>query len=143
MLFRSNTEYKDQIYYALAEIAEKEGDIPAMMDYLQKSVKSSVANKIQKTTSYLKLAEVYFNAPDYRLAQAYYDSTVTLIDKSYPNYDIIVNTKKSLSALVACLNTISLEDSLQRVARMTENERDQLMNIFIVKFNVHKSMRVF
>ena len=123
-----NKEYKDQIYYALAEIAEKEKDIPLMVDYLKLSVRTSVANKNQKAISYLKLADVNFNIANYRLAQAYYDSTVSVIDVNFPNYEIIVNTKKSLSALVTCLNTISLEDSLQRLAAMSEGERGKLVD---------------
>jgi len=119
-----NLEHLDQIYYVLAEIAEKEKEKPLCIDYLKKSVRTSVSNNNQKARSYLKLADIYFDGTQYRLAQAYYDSTVTLIKPDFPNYEVINNKKKSLSDLVHNINIISNEDSLQALAKMDPKERD-------------------
>jgi TolA-binding protein len=128
-----NTEYFDQIYYVLAEIAEKENDMPLCINYLKKSVQTSVSNNNQKAMAYLKLADISFGIAEYKPAQAYYDSTVSLIKPGFPNYDIIVNKKNSLSALVKNLNTIAFEDSLQRIAKMDTKERDAKIEKMILQ----------
>jgi tetratricopeptide (TPR) repeat protein len=112
-----NREYLDQVYYALAQIEEKEKNIPGAKDYLRQSVKNSSQNIKQKGFSYLKLADIHFEELDYKTASAYYDSSVAVLPKDIPNYDIISNKKKSLASLVTNLNIISFEDSVQRLAK--------------------------
>ena len=118
-----NIEFQDQIYYALADIAQKENDIPLALTYLAKSIKTSTTNNTQKALSYLKRADIYFERPDYKNAQANYDSTMTILPKDYVDYAVIDEKKKSLTALVVNLNVITLEDSLQRLGAMSETER--------------------
>lgn len=128
-----NTEYFDQIYYVLAEIAEKENDIPQCINYLKKSAQASVSNNNQKALAFLKLADIAFESTDYKSAQAYYDSTVTLVKPGFPNYELIVNKKNSLSELVKNLNIIAKEDSLQLFAKMDEKERNTRIEKMIVQ----------
>jgi tetratricopeptide (TPR) repeat protein len=124
-----NEDYRDQIYYTLAIIELQENQEAKGIDYLKKSVRVSTKNPSQKTHSYLKLADLYYDKPDYRLAQAYYDSVVPLIKKDYPDYDLIVAKDKNLNDLIKNLKVITREDSLQKVAAMDTTTR----NLFIDK----------
>lgn len=128
-----NYEYRDQIYYALAQIEKKENNIPLAIDYLKKSVKSSVSNKNQKAISYLMLGDIYFDEPDYKNAQVFYDSTMVFLDTDYPNYEHISNKQQSLSALVKNLEIITREDSLQKIAKLSEKEIDKIIRNIIFK----------
>ncbi len=128
-----NEEFKDQIYYALAEITLKENDDTLAIHYLKKSVQTSVSNNYQKATSALKLADIYFAMPEYELAQAYYDTTIQFLPEDYPNYKEIKLKTEKLSDLVTNLKDIQLEDSLQMVALMPEDERDALIERIIEK----------
>jgi tetratricopeptide (TPR) repeat protein len=128
-----NIEFQDQIYYALAEVARKEKDIPLAITYLNKSIKASTNNNTQKALSYLKRADIYFERLDYKSAQANYDSTMTFLPKDYPGYESIDEKKKSLTALVNNLNVIALEDSLQRLGKMSEQDRNKAIENIIVK----------
>jgi tetratricopeptide (TPR) repeat protein len=128
-----NVEFKDQIYYALAEIAYKENDVPLSMTYLNSSIQTSVSNNTQKALSYLKRADIYFDKLDYKRAQSNYDSTITFLPKDYPDYALIDAKKKSLTSLVVNLNTITLEDSLQRMAKMSEKDRNDVIDKMIAK----------
>jgi tetratricopeptide (TPR) repeat protein len=118
-----NKEYRDQIYYALAELSYKEGDIPTAMAYLDNSIKESVSNNSQKALAYLKRGDIFFDRPDYKKAQANYDSAVSFLPKDYPDFESIEAKKNSLTALVNNLNVISYEDSVQALARMSESQR--------------------
>ncbi len=81
-----NIEYKDQIYFALGNIAMEEGDREQAIEYYQLSVSTSVQNQYQKGFSSLTLAEIYYEEPDYILSAAYYDSAVSFLNKDYPGY---------------------------------------------------------
>lgn len=126
-----NKDYRDQIYYALAEITYKEGDVPTAMDYLSSSIKESVNNNSQKALAYLKRGDIYFDRPDYKGAQANYDSAMTILPKDYPDYKVLETKRNSLTALVNNLNVISYEDSVQTLARMSESERNNSIDRMI------------
>jgi tetratricopeptide (TPR) repeat protein len=117
-----NSEYQDQIYYALGNIAYKEGNISKAIKQYKKSVQYNINNTTQKARSYLTLADLYYEMPEYVDAQAYYDSAVAIINIDYPDYDIIYAKSKSLNSLVKEINTFNLEDSVQRLAKMPEDE---------------------
>jgi tetratricopeptide (TPR) repeat protein len=126
-----NIDYLDQIYYALAGLEQREGNLPATIDYLNKSVAESTVNSNQKALSYLELAKIYFDQPEYRLASGYYDSTVTLLSREHPQYTSIRNTRDHLKKVVTYLNTIELQDSLQMLAALTPGERDKIISDII------------
>ncbi len=128
-----NAEFRDQIYYALAEISDKENDSPQAIAYLDKSIRESVSNKTQKALSYLKRADIYFAATNYKSAESNYDSAIAILPKDYPNYYVIEGKKKSLNQLVFNLTIISTEDSLQRLAKLGEKERNKAIDNIIDK----------
>ncbi|HVA98872.1 MAG TPA: hypothetical protein VNG53_08255, partial [Bacteroidia bacterium] len=136
-----NDEYRDQIYYALAEIEQREQNMPASIEYLKLSVQTSVSDNYQKSRSYLKLADIFFDVPEYKLAQAYYDSTVTLLPHDYPDYDLIVNKKENLTVLVKNLDVISRQDSLQKLAQMSEKERDVAIDTIINRLEAAEELK--
>jgi tetratricopeptide (TPR) repeat protein len=75
-----NLEYMDQIYYALGNLAAKEGNNTKAVDYYRKSIQSNVNNQQQKTRSFLTLANLYYSFPDYPNAQMYYDSALVRLN---------------------------------------------------------------
>ncbi len=136
-----NKEYLDQIYYALGKIALNEGDKEKAIDYFKKSSNASIFNTTQKVMSFLQLAELYFEMPKYQLAKAYYDSTVAFITTDYPNYDEIIVNTKILNELVTNLNIIEYQDSLQKVAAMSESEREKLIDKLIEKAEEEEKLK--
>ncbi|MEO6904622.1 MAG: tetratricopeptide repeat protein [Bacteroidia bacterium] len=128
-----NIEFQDQIYYALAEIANKEHDESLALSYLSKSIKANTTNTIQKALSYLKRADIYFEKTNYKEAQINYDSSITFLPKDYIDYQLIETKANSLTKLVTNLQTISLEDSLQVLAKMTEEQRNHAIDKIIEK----------
>lgn len=118
-----NIEFQDQIYYALANIAMKENNKSEAIKYYKLSAQTSVSNDNQKALSFLALADIYFEKPEYPSAQAYYDSTISFLSKDFPNYKTIAAKTKNLTELVLHLNTVQEQDSLQALALMTEGER--------------------
>lgn len=116
-------EFKDQIYYALAEIELQENNKPKAIEYLQTSAASPPSNNTQKGKTYIKLADLYFMDKAYVEAQKYYDSSLTSLPNTYPNYEDIKEKSISLTDLVKHINNIKLQDSLQELAKLDDKKR--------------------
>jgi tetratricopeptide (TPR) repeat protein len=128
-----NKDYLDQIYYALAEICMKESDTTCAIDNYKLSATKSVSNNKQKAVSYLKLAKLYFAIPEYEQAEMYYDSTMTVLPKDFPNYDKIAALSDILKNLVTNLKVVELQDSLQDLSKMTPAERNKIIDNIIME----------
>jgi hypothetical protein len=128
-----NIDNRDQIYYALAQISEKEGDTVQGIKYLNQSVRNSTTNPLQKAISYLSLADLNFAKPEYVRAKKYYDSTLTSLPKTYKGRDSILAKKQNLERLVKCLEIISQGDSLLRLSKMSKKDLDKYVDDMIAK----------
>lgn len=133
---RKNIEYSDQIYYTLAEIALKDENETEAIEYLKKSIETSINNNYQKSASALKLGNLYFYQKNYTPSQQYYDTAITFLPKDYPDYKNIKARTEILTNLVQNLIIIKTQDSLQQLAKLPENERmkiiDQIIEDYII-----------
>ena len=129
-----NEDFKDQIYYAFSEIARIDQDDAGREYYLAKSVAAYKNNDYQRTYAALTLADIYFNEEDYVKAQAYYDTALISLPQNYPNSEDIIKKSSILNDLVENLNIIQLQDSLQRIAKMSVGERTNWVNKMIAKY---------
>lgn len=128
-----NAEYLDIVYYTLGEISEKEKNEEGAVAYYKLSVKNSIQNPKQKALSYLKLGEINFEQANYSSASGYYDSTMITLPKDYKDYLVISKRKETLETLIGYIRTIQREDSLQKVAKMSEADRTRFIEKMIAK----------
>ncbi|HWY97454.1 MAG TPA: hypothetical protein VNY36_00090, partial [Bacteroidia bacterium] len=122
---------RDQIYYALAQIAAKEGDTATCITDLHKSVRASTTNARQKAISFLALAGYHFNREEYVLSKKYFDSTLISLPKNFKGRDSIVAKKENLTKLVNYLEIITYQDSVQRLAKMSKADLDKYIGNII------------
>jgi tetratricopeptide (TPR) repeat protein len=128
-----NVDFQDQIYYALGNMSMKEGNEEKALEYYHKSAMAISQNQNQRGRSFLALATYYYEKPDFVKAGMYYDSTVYFLDPAFPEYPEIRDKSQNLNTLVSQLNIIQREDSLQKVARMTEAQRNALISSLIAQ----------
>jgi len=128
-----NKEFQDLIYFALGNMSMKEGNEAEAVDFFRKSAEAASQNQNQKGRSYLALANHYYDKPDYMKAGKYYDSAVFFLDQKYPDYKVLKTKSQSLNALVSELTVIQTEDSLQKVASMSESDRNARISAIIAK----------
>jgi len=124
---QKNAQFKDQIYYALADIALQEQARDEAKRLLTKSAFYSVSNNRQKGMAYERLGNLSFEERNYIFAQKYFDSCVAVIDDRYPNVDGVRTKAEKLADLVAAVELAAYEDSVQRIARMSEVDRIQFI----------------
>ncbi len=128
-----NKEYRDQIYYAIAEVELRTGKESDAIEHYKKSSEVSVSNDYQKALSCLKLGELYFAKLEYKNAYLYYDTCMQYITEDYDNFKEIQTLTKNLSELVTYTDVIEFEDSVQKIAKMSDKERNKLIDGLIAK----------
>lgn len=131
---KKNEDFKDQIYYAMSEVYRIDGDTLTQKEYLAHSVSAYSNNDYQRTFSSLALADIYFEEEQYMEAQNYYDTATMTMPKNYPGYDNIIKKSNVLRELTDNLKMIELQDSLQRIAKMSEGQRNQWVQRMIAAY---------
>ncbi|HRX00189.1 MAG TPA: methyltransferase, partial [Cyclobacteriaceae bacterium] len=86
-----NQEFRDKIYFELAEFERKQGNLSeAMMNYTYSA--HAGTNKRIQGTAYLRLGQINFDSlQKYSVAKNYYDSAVTSLP---PDFENLENIKK-------------------------------------------------
>lgn len=128
-----NTDYKDQIYYALAQIELQTNNEPTAIQYLQKSVAAHTSNDNQLILSCQDLSNLFYKREEYIDARSYYDTLFTTINSSHPNYGELSLRYKNLISLTDNLLIVQCEDSLQRLAKMSDEQLNKLVKGWIAQ----------
>ncbi len=119
-----NRNFIDQIYFQIANTYADEKNPGKAIENYNLAVKNSTTNITQKGLAYLKLAEIYLDQSDFVRSKAYYDSTLSALPKTYPDYDLISKKSSTLELLADRLSMISREDTLQMLAILPEADRE-------------------
>ena len=131
---RKNMDHKDKIYYRIGDYEYKRGALDSAILNYKMSVASNTNDPRQKSYAYLKLAQIYYNHKmDFKLAKAYYDSTMTLLPKDEKEYTTSLDRKEILTEFVTHINTISKNDSLINLTVISNDSLEILVNQILVK----------
>ncbi|MCS6820192.1 MAG: tetratricopeptide repeat protein [Chitinophagales bacterium] len=128
-----NKDYLDQIYYELAEISLAENDKASARKYFRKSIDANTNNREQRALSFLRLGDTDFEDELYESAKYNYDSCLMAMNKDDKRYASLEFKNKILSRLVENLQIIHKEDSLQKIARMSDEERKRFVQKIIAQ----------
>ena len=120
-----NFEYRDQIYFVMAEIALKDGLKNDAMALYRKSLDFSLSNTTQRAEAYLRLADLYFEAEDFVPAKSYYDSTLTVLPTLDERYTRVHEYADNLTDIARLITTIEANDSIIRIYHMNPDERKE------------------
>ena len=121
-----NADYKDQIYFALGQIALQGGDRKSATENFQLAAKFSSGNKNQQAEIYYQLASLFLNMEDYVDAKLYYDSTLTMMSNDDPRYNDVVKFALNLADIATNIQQIEMQDSLLAITEMTPEEQKAL-----------------
>ena len=116
-------EFRDQIYYALADLELQEENKLQGIEYLEKSASFPPSTKLQKGKTFIRLANIYYEDKAYISANKYYDSSLTVLPKEYKERPRIEEINVNLTRLVSYLDNIALQDSLLQIGGLSEKKR--------------------
>jgi len=118
-----NIDYADQIYYAMAEIALKNGQKQEGIEYLRKSLAMGTGNQAQRAEAYLTLADLYYEGEEFVQAKLYFDSTLTAMPKTDLRYTRVEKLATNLTDIATNLTTIEIQDSLLKIGDLSVNDQ--------------------
>ncbi len=121
-----NEEFKDKIYYALAQIDLKAGDRFAAITNLKLSLANNIGNAFQQAESHFTLAQLYMKDENYVAAHAYADSSLQFMQSQDPRYETAERMRNSLKDIAETIAQIELKDSLLTLGAKSEAELRQL-----------------
>ena len=126
-----NKDYRDKIYYEMARLNYREKNYPEALKLLRQSIKATTTNRLQKSYTYLLAGRIYYeNLQKYRLAAAYYDSTVQNLNKEAKTYAAIKERSDILRDFAKQYTIIETQDSLQALARLAPDALTQQLGTY-------------
>jgi len=128
-----NKEYASQLYYALGSLALKDKNDTLAFSRFRLSVATAGSNRQQKAYAALKLGEFLFDRQLYVRSQIYYDTAVQFLPEDHPDFLKASQRATTLTKLAKEILIIDTEDSLQRIAKMSDVNRKDFINHLIEK----------
>lgn len=119
-------DYRDVIYFMMAQMEMERNNFDAAQAYMARGIKYNNGNVGSKSRMFLNIADLSFTQKKYLNAANFYDS-VQMNDLDSSQLVHVENRKEILSKLVPYLNTINIQDSLQKIASLPEAERDAII----------------
>ena len=127
----NNKDYLDQVYYAIGNIYMAQKDTLQAIEAYEQGVKKGTRSGIEKGVLLLTLGNIYWEREKYADAQRCYGEAIGLLDKDRPDYNQLSYRSKVLDELAPHTSSVELQDSLQRLAKMSEEERLKVIDKLI------------
>ena len=127
----NNKDYQDQIYYAIGNIWLAERDTIQAIEAYEEGNKKATRSGIEKGVLLLTLGNLYWEREKFADAQRCYGEAIGLLDKDRKDYKQLSDRSKVLDELVPHTSSVELQDSLQRLAKMPEEERLKIIDRII------------
>jgi len=133
-------EYKDVIYYTIAQMEMERNNFEQAQINLTKSTENNTNNPTLRNKAFLQLADLAFTQKKYKLARNYYDS-IDIRDPGLKNVNEIVEKQQVLAKISMQLDIIERQDSLQKIAAMPEEERKDFVRKLVRQIRKQQGLK--
>lgn len=130
---RENRPFLDFIYFDFAEYHNQLDSIDLAVDLYNQSLKRQPKDPYLYSRDYLRLADIYFDKNKYKTAGAYYDSTLTKLDKTKREYRQIAKKRENLEDVIKYEGIASEKDSILNLIDMSKDEQMAYFDDYIEK----------
>ncbi len=120
---RENKPFLDKIYFQIAEYYNHLDSTDLATEYYNRSLKAPSKDNFLQSVNYETLGNLNFNKAQYRLASAYYDSTLTKIPVNTRDHFITSRKKENLQDVILYEELAERNDSILRLVEMGTEER--------------------
>lgn len=119
-------KYKDKldlIYGATGNIYLRQQDTVKALEWYTKAIEASTQAGPAKAEVLVRAGDIYYEQRAYVKAQPCYREAMTILSSENPTYIRIQKRSEVLDELILAYEQKELQDSLQRLSRMTEEEQ--------------------
>jgi len=121
----------DQLYGAMGNIYLQHRDTAKALEMYQLAIEKSTQAGSAKAAVSVKAGDIYYEQRDYVQAQPCYREALTILTAENPHFARIQKRSEVLDELIAAYQQVQLQDSLQRLSRMTEAEQRAVVDKLI------------
>lgn len=127
---RENRPFLDKIYYRIAEFHKQAHRDSLAMAYYNKSLRAASTDKQLKALNYTTLGDMSFDNSEYKLAGAYYDSTMgNMLVNSKP-FRSVKRKRENLKDVIHYEGVAQINDSILRLVNLSEDDRLALFTAY-------------
>lgn len=125
--------YHEQVYYTLGRLSANNNNTDEALSYYQKSLIQPKTTKKQKAITFASMGNIQYSLGQYNLAKKSYDSASYFAKDVSDNKEIITALRrgKSLDKIEDPYNTLRNQDSLLKLAAMTEKEQKTVIKKYL------------
>ena len=127
----NNKDYLEQVYYAIGNVYMTQRDTTNAIAAYEEGCKKATRSGIEKGVLLLTLGNLYWDKEKYSDAKRCYGEAIGLLDKDRKDYQQLSERSKVLDELVPHTDAIALQDSLQRLAKLPEDELHKVIDKII------------
>ena len=123
-----NKDYLDQVYYAIGNIYLSDKDTVNAITAYEKGNEKATRSGIEKGVLLLHLGDLYWLQEKFSDAKRCYGEAIGLLDKERDDYKQLSERSVVLDELVPYTEAVHLQDSLQELAKMSEEDRNKAID---------------
>ena len=116
-------DHLDVIYGTMANIYLQSGDTAKAIEYYQIAIDTAKNATLDKAGILVSAGDLYFEGKQYEKAQPCYREALTIFAADHPEYKRLNQRAEVLDGLIGYVNTVTLQDSLQALSRLSEEEQ--------------------
>lgn len=120
---RENRPYLDKIYYQIADYHKKNGSESLAEVYYNKSLSVGSQDKLLNALSYHALGNMNFDYSKYKIAGAYYDSTMLNMVQNSKDFRAVKRKRDNLDDVIYYEDVAQRNDSILSLVNLSEEER--------------------
>lgn len=128
---RENRPYLDKIYYQTAVFHLRDGSDSLATAYYNKALRTPTQDKLLRAYAYETLGNMNFDKAEYKIAGAYYDSTMNNLVLNTKPYRIIEKKRKNLDDVIYYEEIATTNDSILNLVAMSSDEREAYFGSYV------------
>jgi hypothetical protein len=120
---RENRPFLDKIFYRIAEFHRANQRDSMAFAYYNKSLRTNLGDKELQARDYATMGDMSFDKANYKIAGAYYDSTMTNMKLNSKPYRVVKRKRENLEDVIYYEDVAQVNDSILRLVDLPETDR--------------------
>jgi Uncharacterized protein involved in chromosome partitioning len=134
----NNKDYIDKIYFTLGKTYLHHGDTIQAIENFKLAAEKSTLNGYDKALALFTLGDLHYDDKKYVLAHPPYDESSKILTTEDSDYERVSKRAEMLGELVQQHEIVTLQDSLQHLATLSEEEQLKIVTDLIARMEAEE-----
>ncbi len=130
---RENRPFLDKIYHRIAEFHLENKSDSIAIRYYNKSLRANKGDQYLNSLSYTTLGDMSFDTSEYKIAGAYYDSTLSNLKRNSKPYRVIKKKRDNLEDVIYYEDIAQRNDSILNLVALSDEDKLTVFTEFVAK----------